>query len=149
MELQILRTRHPPDIYHAQLANLISQEGYPTKREDITNRLHFLPTKDRLLLAVDGETLLGYAHLRVSDDLVNEETAEVVAIVVEVSNRRRGIGTRLITAAETWATQSGRARLLLKTDVVRTPAHAFFSAQGYEKDSTTLEFIRNLDRPIS
>lgn len=149
MELQIIRTRHPPEIYHAQLANLISEEGHPTKREDITNRLHLLPTKDRLLLAVDGETLLGYAHLRVSDDLVNEETAEVVAIVVEVSNRRRGIGTRLITAAETWATQSGRARLLLKTDVVRTPAHAFFSAQGYEKDSTTLEFIRNLDRPIS
>jgi len=149
MELQILRTRHPPDIYHAQLANLISQEGHPTKREDITNRLHLFPTKDRLLLAVDGETLLGYAHLRVSDDLVNEETAEVVAIVVEVSNRRSGIGTRLITAAETWATQSGRARLLLKTDVVRTPAHAFFSAQGYDKDSTTIEFIRNLDRPNS
>jgi GNAT superfamily N-acetyltransferase len=127
------------------LANIISQEGHPTKREDITNRLLLLPTEDRLLLAVDGETLLGYAHLRVSDDLVNEETAEVVAIVVEASNRRSGIGTRLIAAAETWARQSGRARLLLKTDVVRTPAHAFFSALGYEKDSTTLEFIRNLD----
>jgi len=131
------------------LANLISEEGHPTKREDITNRLHLLPTKDRLLLAVDGETLLGYAHLRVSEDLVNEETAEVVAIVVEASHRRCGIGTRLITAAETWATQSGRARLLLKTDVVRTAAHAFFSALGYEKDSTTLEFIRNLDKPNS
>lgn len=149
MELQILRTRHPPEIYHAQLANLISEEGYPTMREDITNRLPLLPTNDRLLLAVDGETLLGYAHLRVSQDLVNEETAEVVAIVVEASNRRSGIGTRLITAAETWATQSGRARLLLKTDVVRTPAHAFFSALGYEKDSTAIEFIRILDRPNS
>ncbi len=145
MELQILRTRHPPEIYHAQLANLISQEGHPTMREDITKRLLLIPTKDRLLLAVHGETLLGYAHLRVSEDLVNEETAEVVAIVVEASNRRCGIGTRLITAAETWATQSGRARLLLKTDVIRTPAHAFFSALGYEKDSTTLEFIRILD----
>ena len=149
MELQILRTRHPPEIYHAQLANLISQEGHPTMREDITNRLHQLPTKDRLLLAVDGENLLGYAHLRVSEDLVNDETAEVVAIAVEASNRRCGIGTRLINAAETWATQSGRARLLLKTDVVRTPAHAFFSALGYEKDSTTLEFIRNLDKQSS
>jgi GNAT superfamily N-acetyltransferase len=149
MELQILRTKHPPEIYHAQLANLISEEGYSTMPEDIKNRLRLLPTKDRLLLAVDGETLLGYAHLRVSEDLVNEETAEVVAIVVEASNRRSGIGTRLISAAETWATQSGRARLLLKTDVVRTPAHAFFSALGYEKDSTTIEFIRILDRPNS
>jgi len=122
MELQILRTRHPPEIYHAQLANLISQEGHPTMREDITNRLHQLPTKDRLLLAVDGENLLGYAHLRVSEDLVNDETAEVVAIVVDASNRRCGIGTRLINAAETWATQSGRARLLLKTDVVHPRA---------------------------
>ncbi len=146
MELQILRTRHPPEIYYAQLANLISQEGHPTQREDIENRLQLLPSRDRLLLAVDGETLLGYAHLRVSEDLANEETAEVVAIVVEASNRRCGIGSKLIAAAETWAAQTGRARLLLRTDVVRTPAHAFFSALGYEKDSTTLEFIRNLDR---
>jgi len=146
MELQILRTIHPPVIYHSQLADLISLEGYPTKPEDIKHRLHRLPTKDRLLLAVDGESLLGFAHLRVSEDLIYEETAEVVAIVVEASKRRSGIGTRLITAAETWATQSGRARLLLRTDVIRTPAHAFFSALGYEKDSTTLEFIRDLER---
>lgn len=144
MELQILRTKHPPEIYNSQLANLISFEGYPAQPEDIKYRLERLPSKDRLLLAVDGETLLGFAHLRVSEDLIYTETAEVVAIVVKASKRRRGIGTRLITAAETWATQSGRARLLLRTDVVRTPAHAFFSALGYEKDSTTLEFIRDL-----
>ena len=145
MNLQILRTKHPPEIYHHQISRLIAEENYLVRPEDIRDRIERLPPDDRLLLAVDGENRLGFAHLSIRNDLVNEETAEVSAIIVDQSSRRDGIGTRLIAAAETWAKQSGRARLLLKTDVVRTPAHAFFSALGYEKDSTTLEFVRDLE----
>jgi hypothetical protein len=50
----------------------------------------------------------------------------------------------LVTAAETWARQSGRARLLLRTEVVRTPAHAFYVALGYQKAATTIDFVRDL-----
>lgn len=96
-------------------------------------------------MALDGEELIGYAHLRVTRDLMNEETAEVVAIVVRRDSRRKGVGRRLIAAAETWAKQSGRARLLLRTEVVRTGAHAFFVALGYEEGSTAIEFIRDLE----
>ena len=146
LNLQIVRTRHPPEPYIAQLAALQVDAGYPAQPEDIRRRLETLPREDRLLLAVGGETLLGYAHLRVTRDLLNDETAEVVAIVVNRGYRRQGVGRRLVAAAETWALESGRARLLLRTDVVRTDAHAFFIALGYEESSTTLEFVRDLER---
>jgi GNAT superfamily N-acetyltransferase len=146
LNLQIIRTRHPPEPYIAQLASLQTEMGLPVSADDVRRRMVSLPREDRLLLAVGGDTLLGYAHLRVTHDLLTEETAEVVAIVVTKNHRRQGVGRRLIAASETWALESGRARLLLRTDVVRTDAHAFFLALGYDESATTLEFVRDLER---
>src|SRR4030065_1320173 len=88
---------------------------------------------------------MGYAHLRFGSDLVYDETAELMSIIVRASHRRRGIGRRLVTAAETWAVQSGRARLLMGTEVVRTAAHAFFVALGFRETSTNDQFVRDLE----
>jgi GNAT superfamily N-acetyltransferase len=143
-DLQIIRTRHPPAIYLEQFALLNTESGYFANADDIRRRLETLPRSDRLLLAVKGDELLGYAHLRAISDLLNDETTEVVAIVVRQSHRRRSVGRRLINAAETWARETGRSRLLMRTAVTRTEAHAFFVALGYEKDSTSLEFVRDL-----
>ena len=142
--LQIIRTRNPPAIFLEQIALLQTEAGYSATASEVRRRLDALPRNDRLLLAVDGEKLLGFAHLRVTSDLINQDTAEVVMIIVRQSHRRRNIGRRLINAAETWARESGHARLLLRTEVIRTAAHAFFVALGYEETSTTLEFIREL-----
>jgi GNAT superfamily N-acetyltransferase len=125
---------------------MLVEDGLRLDTEELRARLANLPKEDRLLIGLDGEHLAGFAHLRVSQDLTAGDTAEVVAIVVAKAYRRKGVGRHLIAAAETWALESGRARLLLRTDVVRTEAHAFFTALGYEKSSTTLEFIRDLER---
>lgn len=144
MEFQLLRTRHPPYIFLQQLVGLLNSEKFDVSLEEIQNRIDKLPDKDRLFLAVEGEYLYGYAHLRIAHDLIDTDTAVVVSVIVREDRRREGIGSRLIAAAETWARQSGRSRLLLRTDVVRTGAHAFFVALGYEGSSTQLEFIRHL-----
>ena len=144
MELQLLRTRHPPEIFLHQIVGLLKSDKVVISLEEAQNRVDKLPSEDRLLLAVEGESLYGYAHLRITHDLVDTETAVVVSVIVREDRRREGIGSRLIAAAETWARQSGRSRLLLRTDVVRTGAHAFFVSLGYEGSSTQLEFIRHL-----
>jgi GNAT superfamily N-acetyltransferase len=144
MQLQIIRTRHPPEAYFPQFVELISEEGKPCTVADFQRRVDELQREDRLLIGLDGEQLVGFAHLRVSRDLLFEETAELVHIIVKREFRRQGIGTRIIHAAETWAEQSGRARLLLRTDVVRTDAHAFFVALGYEKQTTSIDFVKDL-----
>lgn len=144
MELQLLRTRHPPEIFLQQLIELLQSEGVNINLEEFHSRIEKLPGDDRLLLAVEGEFLYGYAHLRIAHDLIDSETAVVVSVIVREDKRRQGVGSRLIAASETWARQSGRSRLLLRTDVIRTGAHAFFVALGYDGSSTQLEFIRHL-----
>lgn len=146
MNLQIIRTRHPPEPHLVMLQGMLHEAGVRVEMEELRGRLASLPKEDRLLIGLDGEHLAGFAHLRVSRDLTVGDTAEVVAILVAKVYRRRGVGRHLIAAAETWALESGRARLLLHTDVIRTEGNAFFTALGYEKAATTLEFIRDLER---
>ncbi|HMK07451.1 MAG TPA: GNAT family N-acetyltransferase [Anaerolineales bacterium] len=146
MNLQIVRTRHPPEPHLGMLQAMLAEAGVRVEMDELRSRLESLPKEDRLLIGLDGERLAGFAHLRVSRDLTAGDTAEVVAIVVARAYRRKGVGRHLIAAAETWALESGRARLLLHTDVIRTEANAFFTALGYEKAATTLEFIRDLER---
>ncbi len=145
MELQIVRTRHPPDAYLEQLATLLQPETPDVGLDDLRRRLELLPSDDRFFLALDAEALIGYAHLRVTHDLATEDSIELIDIIVTPKLRRQGVGRRLMTAAETWAFQGNRARLILRTDVVRSEALAFFSALAYEPSGTSQEYVRDLE----
>ncbi|MFQ5942088.1 MAG: GNAT family N-acetyltransferase [Anaerolineales bacterium] len=145
MELQIIRTRHPPEAYLEQLADLLQSDIPAVTLEDLRRRLELLPSEDRFFLALDGEALIGYAHLRVSHDLTSDDSVELIDIIVAPEMRRQGVGRRLMTAAEIWAFQAERARLMLHAAVVRSEAQAFFSALGYEPSATSQEYIRDLD----
>lgn len=145
MDFQIVRTLHPPEGYIRQIAELNGRLGFPTTPDDTRRRLESLPREDRLLLALRGDALIGYAHIRIVRDLLSEESAEVVAIAVDPAFRRQGVGRRLVTAAEIWARESGRSRLILRTNVVVTEAHAFFVALGYQQLETSLVFVRDLE----
>ena len=145
MELQIVRTRHPPEAYLEQLVDLLQLDTPGLALDDLKRRMDALSSDDRFFLALDGEALIGYAHLRVSHDLISEESAELVDIVVTPEIRRQGVGRRLMTAAETWALQAERSTLELRADVVRSDALAFFSALGYEASSTSQEYVRDLE----
>lgn len=144
MNLQIIRTRHPPALYLEQVALLNTEEGFSATSSDIRRRVEALPRADRLLLAVDGETLIGYAHLRFSSDLLSEKTAELVTLLVRQPHRRKNIGRRLITAAETWARESGCTRLLYRSDLNHSEAQEFFTALGYTLGASLKEFVRAL-----
>lgn len=146
MDLQIIRTLHPPEVYLKQLADLALRLGRASNVTELKRRVEELPREDRLLLAIEGDQLLGYAHLRVAHEFLLDQSAEIIAIVVHPDHRRRGIGRRLVSAAESWARQSGRARLVMRIDVTETPAHGFYAALGYEQSKTLLEFERPLNR---
>src|SRR3972149_989648 len=115
VNLQIIRTRHPPEPHLVMLHSMLLEAGLRLEMEELRNRLGSLPKEDRLLIGLDGEHVTGFAHLRVSRDLTAGDTAEVVAILVARAYRRKGAGRHLIAAAETWALASGRGRLLLST----------------------------------
>ncbi len=144
-ELQILRTRHPPATYIDQLSKLLKAENIIRTPNEVHAALEKLPDDDRLLLAVEGEQLIGYAHLSNRFTVEFGFIAEVTSIIVHPGRRREGFGRRLIAAAESRARQGNLSHLRLRSDVARSAGHVFFEALGYSKNATHLEFIRELD----
>jgi GNAT superfamily N-acetyltransferase len=143
-ELQILRTMHPPEIFIEQMALLNNEIGRTISTSFLREKIEALPREDRLLLAVEGEFLIGYAHLSIRKDLAGPDPVEIVDLIVRKANRRRGIGRQLLNAAETWARQSNRSSLVVKIPVADTTAHAFLSALHFDQNETMLSFVRAL-----
>jgi len=148
MTLQIIRTLHPPAPFLTQLAGMLTRAGYVTTPEDVQRRINTLPEEDRILLAIEGHTLMGYAHMHLSRTLTHADTVDIVAVLVHPEYRRRGIGRRLVTAAEAFARDKQRSRLRLCANVLESDLHAFFVSLGYQETSTLIEFIDTLQADL-
>ena len=57
----------------------------------------------------------------------------IVTIDVVEPSRRRGVGSKLMEAAEQWAREQGMAFIHLETAVDNLPAQRFYAARGYRK----------------
>jgi GNAT superfamily N-acetyltransferase len=143
-ELQILRTLHPPELFISQIAFLNEEIGRRISPNFLLQKINALPHSDRLLLAVEGESLLGYAHLSVRNELAGGDPVEIVDLVVRAANRRQGIGRQLLNAAETWAQASNHSSLIARIDVPNSDVQAFLTALHFDQQGTQLTFIRSL-----
>jgi GNAT superfamily N-acetyltransferase len=59
-------------------------------------------------------------------------------LVVAEAMERRGIGARLLGAAEAWAVERGLERLTLETGAANSGARAFYAAAGYVEEDVRL-----------
>jgi GNAT superfamily N-acetyltransferase len=143
-ELQILRTLHPPDLFIEQMSLLNEEIGRKISTEFLRVKINELPRGDRLLLAVEGDYLIGYAHLSVRQELAGPDPVEILDLIVRTANRRHGIGRQLLNAAETWARQGNHSSLLVRIPVPDSSAHAFLTSLHFDQSGTILEFVRAL-----
>jgi len=58
LNLQIIRTRHPPEVHLALLQAMLIEDGLRVELEDLRVRLANLPKEDRLLIGLDGEYIV-------------------------------------------------------------------------------------------
>ena len=89
----------------------------------------------RLLLAEDGDRLVGSAHLMVLRHLDRHllRSGVLEGIVVDPEYRRRGVGAGLMRAAAEAARQAGCYKLALTSNLARTGAHRFYSRLGWKR----------------
>lgn len=87
----------------------------------------------RILLAEDGEWLLGFADLSLSapEPRPGVQGAEVLRLYVHPRHQGQGVGRRLLQAAETLAQQAGATGCWLSAWEGNSRALAFYPRQGY------------------
>ena len=83
----------------------------------------------------------GVAGLCVSSCVAGE--AELELIVVAKTYRRRGVGRRLLQAAELWAAAQGAATLQLEVRRSNTVARSFYSAESFQSAGERRAYYRD------
>ena len=132
------------------LANLAGQLGYPSTPEATRMRLRMLAghPEHRVLVAeqhsVGRRAVVGFLHVLLHPSLVHDKAAEVASLEIADSHRGKGIGQKLMERAEEWAKSQGCGMVRLRSNVVRTRAHSFYTRLGYEQWKTSLAFRKQL-----
>jgi GNAT superfamily N-acetyltransferase len=133
------------------VARLSGELGYPTTEAQIAARLQVvrdLPATQpaEIFVACDAQTgtLVGWVHVVVPALVVSDGVAKIWGLVVAKSQRQRGIGARMMAAAEDWAQERGCSAMQLRSSQRREDAHAFYQRLGYRVTKTQLAFSRSL-----
>jgi GNAT superfamily N-acetyltransferase len=133
-----------------RVAALITELGYPTDGETMTERLapilsdpHHLTLvagSNGLIVGVAGATLGRYYEK-------DGNYARLLVLTVASTARGRGIGSQLVSAVERWAADNGVRDIVVNSALHRAEAHDFYERRGYLR--TGFRFVKTLARPES
>lgn len=140
-----IRPPVPADL--PRLVALCEQLGYPSTPVQVQQRLDEICSQadQAVFVAVlaDG-TAAGWAHAQRCLFLESDAFVELVGLVVDEHCRGMGLGGSLLAAVEAWSLRQGIAVVRLRSNVIRTEAHAFYRRAGYTQVKTQAAFEKRL-----
>jgi GNAT superfamily N-acetyltransferase len=89
--------------------------------------------EDIVLVADLDRQVVGWLHGSEQPLLTSDRSAEILALVVDGTQRRRGVGRQLIAAFEAWCSARGIVQVCVRSNVVRPESHAFYERLGYDR----------------
>ncbi|MBI1985635.1 MAG: GNAT family N-acetyltransferase [Rhodospirillales bacterium] len=116
------------------VAALCGELGYTDEAISVASRfpaIHRDPDHGLFVAVDDAGAVIGFIHVLARRTLHVEAAAQVVAMAVAKTHRRRGIGTLLLARAEAWAADQGLAAVMLYSRDGRDDAHGFYATAGY------------------
>jgi len=140
-----VRVAAPADA--SQIARLSGQLGYPTTPEEAAQRLAQLEGDARHAVYVAESApgqVVGWIHVEECRLIEADKRAEINGLVIEEGHRSRGTGRILMGHAEQWARARGCRAVVLRSNVIRNRAHAFYEKLGYQTLKTQKYFRKNL-----
>ncbi len=129
------------------IARLSEQLGYPATSEQSARRLlEVNRTPEHVVfVAATDDTVIGWVHALIGHSLLAETTAEIAGLVVDEAYRGQRVGRVLMDQVERWAREQDCVAVRLRSNVVRSRAHAFYQKLGYEVTKTSKNFYKRLD----
>jgi GNAT superfamily N-acetyltransferase len=120
------------------VAGLSAQLGYRASPSVVGRRLERLVarTDHVILVALDQDRIVGWVHAAEREALEAEPRCEILGLVVDLGERRRRVGQRLVAAVETWAAGRGLAEMSVRSNLTRSESHPFYERLGYLRSKT-------------
>jgi len=133
--------RHATRLDAREIARLLTQLGHPTPAERVNDTWEaWVAAGDGAIVAprADG-TLAGVATLHCMRVLHRPRpVGRITALIVDESQRGRGIGRELVVAAERELAFHGCGLIEITSHVRLVQAHAFYEHLGYVRTSVRL-----------
>jgi GNAT superfamily N-acetyltransferase len=115
------------------VSRLIAELGLTTAATEVVTRMRSLPEGHTVLVAERGATVVGFVHVGLDPTLVGEDRAQVTEIAVAAAERGRGIGSRLLDEAATWAREHGCHHLWVRVGPDHPDVAGFYRASRFEE----------------
>ncbi|MFO1054542.1 MAG: GNAT family N-acetyltransferase [Planctomycetota bacterium] len=131
----------------APLAHLMTELGHPTTPAELQHRYAAWESEGNIafVAANDAGELLGVVTLHRMHVLHRPlPVGRITALVVDRRLHGRGIGRRLVSAAEDHLAGLGCGLVEVTSNLRRTDAHAFYERIGYER--TSARFAKSVQR---
>jgi GNAT superfamily N-acetyltransferase len=129
----------------AQVAELITELGYPTAPEAMRDRLALILVDSNYatLVADTGGNVVGVAGASL-DRYYEKDGLYSRLLVLAVSSKTRGlgIGGQLVQTLERWAASNGAREMFVNSGTHRLEAHLFYERRGYSR--TGFRFVKQL-----
>jgi ribosomal protein S18 acetylase RimI-like enzyme len=87
-----------------------------------------------VFVAAVGKEVVGLVTVTERIDFSGQREAYVGWLAVRADMERRGIATKLMAAAETWAADRGLSSITLETGAANHPARSLYAALGYDEE---------------
>jgi predicted N-acetyltransferase YhbS len=125
-----------------RLALLSGELGYPATVKEIKARLQRVtrvPENVVFVAEKDGE-VIGWLQLNATHLVESPLSAVIEGLIVAEGQRSAGAGAKLLEVGEAWAQKKKCEGMLVRSNVIRERAHAFYERQGYEHFKTSKVF---------
>ena len=131
----------------AEAAKLSAELGYPVTTEAMAERLRqFATMTSHAVFAASLEGLVvAWIDVSIVHHLQSEPYGEIGGLVVSGEYRGCGIGRKLVEAAEQWIASQKIATVLVRSQIAREGAHAFYLQQNFSRLKTSAVFTKTLE----
>jgi GNAT superfamily N-acetyltransferase len=119
--------------------------GYDCEQDLVKHRLENLDSSREIVFVadVDGKAV-GYVHAEKYNTLYYKSMVNIQGLAVSKAYRKKGYAKELMTAVENWARKNNIDLIRLNLGTIRTGAHEFYRAIGYDNEKTQIRFMKEL-----
>ena len=134
-----------------EICRLTNELGYlspATLTSEWLNSLLESNVHAAIVASSNKRSLFGWIVVEKRLSLETGFKAEISGLIVSSSNRRKGIGVQLVTAAEVWAVQVGLSYICVRSNIKRDGSHTFYKKNGFCHKKTAHKYEKLLHTAI-
>jgi GNAT superfamily N-acetyltransferase len=100
-----------------------------------------------VLAACRDGRVVGWVDVGIVHHLQSGAYGEIGGLIVARDYQGRGVGGKLVRAAEEWIVRQNVTKVVVRSRIAREAAHAFYLRQGFSRIKTSAVFEKVLEEP--